>query len=475
MRKIEINLLSLEHIPREFADQHTEHKILFPQTVVGVLAVLGVLLFGTSVFSYQQSRDMNSGLNRTVDGVFGALAPLNTFSESGTKLLSGEREDRINILLLGIGGKNHDGSHLTDTVIIASIKPTTRQVALISIPRDLVVPINGSGWRKINTINAFGETERPGYGAELTRQTMSTLFAIPLHYVLRVDFDGFVKVVDLLGGIRLTVDQPFTDYSYPTLNYKYQTVSFRAGEQIMDGETALKFVRSRHSIMNNEGSDFARSKRQQKVMIALKEKILSHETLLNPSRVASLLSTLEEHITTDLKPWEMVRLSFMARKIDRSSIIHLGFDNSPSGLLVDDVIEGAYILKSRDDTFSEIHTAISTVFETHLQNNKESARVIVQNGTRIEGLASREARQLEASGYQIDAISNANERTLAVTQIFDLSHAKPEAKKILETKFYTLAQDGVARAERTLFPAADFLIIVGSSADLSTPQAASAQ
>ena len=203
---------------------------------------------------------------------------------------------RINLLLLGTGGPGHEGPYLSDTMIFASIDKKGKDIVLISIPRDLWAP-NLSA--KINSAYAFG-IER-GDGLQLVEETVSLLFGMPVHYAFRLDFNGFVEVVDLVGGLVVNVEKPFVDNRYPiagleddlcTLTIekeqidgqevevvkvsdqekirisdlndsndpftcRYETIEFAKGETLMDGQTALKFVRSRHG-SSQEGSDFAR-------------------------------------------------------------------------------------------------------------------------------------------------------------------------------------------------------------------------
>ena len=129
------------------------------------------------------------------------------------KQLKGEENDRVNVLLLGMGGQGHDGPYLTDTMMLASVKPSTKQVALMSIPRDLVAPV--SNWQKINSINAYAEQKTPGSGGEATSQAMSELLQTPIDYYVRVDFNGFAKIIDEFGGIEVNVENTLDDYSYP--------------------------------------------------------------------------------------------------------------------------------------------------------------------------------------------------------------------------------------------------------------------
>lgn len=232
--------------------------------------------------------------------------------------------DHINILLLGIGGKNHEGPNLTDTVIFTSISTKGDKVTLVSIPRDLWIPDLSA---KINTAYSTGESKRQGGGIVLSKAVVSKIVNQPIDYVLRIDFDGFVKAVDLVGGLSVNVDRNFDDYEYPidgkeedpcghndtelkelatassqleAFPCRYNHVHFDKGLQEMDGKTALQFVRSRHA-QGGEGSDFARSQRQEKIIKAFKDKVFSLQTLANPAKVVSLYDILKGSIDTDIK------------------------------------------------------------------------------------------------------------------------------------------------------------------------------
>ena len=322
-----------------------------------------------------------------------------------------------------MGGKDHDGPQLSDTNILLSVKPSTRSAAFISIPRDLLVPIEGYGWRKINNANAFAEMNAPGSGPETAAAVISKVLNVPVHYTLRVDFAGFSEIVDILGGLEIDVDKPFTDYSYPTDDYKYQTISFSAGPQTMDGARALMFVRSRHSGMNNEGSDFARSARQQKVITAVKEKVFSAQFLLNPQKINDVVSSLREHISTNIKSWELLAFLSLARSIDQDHILSFVFDDGPENFLTSSVVEGAYVLlpetgrSSRCKSLSVIFLAARSK-RNRTKNPRRGASRRRQNGTRTPGLAGRFASSLTKAGYTVVSIENAEQRDAVVSRLF---------------------------------------------------------
>ncbi len=471
MNQIKINLLQLDAITHDQLTPEQPKKIFFPKAIIALVSVLFIGFGASSVFSYQQSQDTTSGISQIFHQVFSG--PLRTLTGGGEKKLNGESDDRVNILLLGIGGKKHDGPYLSDTIVIVSVKPSTKQVAFISIPRDLQVYMDGYGWRKINEADAFGESINPGYGPEFARQVISKTFDISLQYYVRVDFDGFEKIIDILDGVTVTVDKPFTDYTYPTENYKFQTISFKAGEQTMDGKTALTFVRSRHSMMNNEGSDFARSKRQQKILLAVKEKILNKKFILNPQKISEVLSTLQENMVTDMRAWEIVKFALLAPSVNQQTMLHFVFDNSPDNFLVDSTANGAYILQSKDGTFMEMQKKVKTIFESEqplliTESSvflKEQPTIRIQNGTRIEGLASKTARKLTDIGFSVGSFSNAKERNIQQTTLHDLTYGKKQESRIYLEKMFGVTAQPVQKKSDSSETQSDFLLILGGDAE----------
>lgn len=378
----------------------------------------------------------------------------------GDKLLNGEADGRVNFLLLGEGGLPHDGPYLTDTIMVASLKPDTGEVALISIPRDLVVNLGRYGWQKINAANAFGEQAGPGQGAVFAGQIIGQMLNLPIHYYVRVNFDGFDNMVDQLGGLPINVARAFADHQYPTDNYGYTTVSFDAGWQVMSGQQALEFVRSRHAA-GSEGSDFARAHRQQQVLVALKNKLLSPSTYLNPVLVIRLYRIFSESVETNLTAGDAVRLANLLRDVQPEHIATRVFDNTPSGLLHETVgAGGAYILVPNVPDYSELRVAVADIFNTQGLGG-EAAKVVLENGTSTAGLAQSVSQNLEALGITVTNVTNASSPTFNRTIVYDYTnHAKPATRQVLETMFHTTAVSPSASDPGA--PAADFLIILGA-------------
>jgi len=217
---------------------------------------------------------------------------------------------RVNVLILGKSGTGHAGADLTDTMMLVSISLEKKSVNLISIPRDIWIPEIRA---KINSAYYWGR-QKPEFGGGLSfaKKNIETITGLPVNYALVLDFSSFKDIINALGGVNVDVANSFTDNLYPIagrendlcdggkeLKCRYETIRFEKGVNFMDGTTALKFVRSRNGD-NNENTDIAREMRQQKVISAIKNKILSYQTLLNPVKLIRFWKVASSSIETDL-------------------------------------------------------------------------------------------------------------------------------------------------------------------------------
>ncbi|KKQ53361.1 MAG: cell envelope-related transcriptional attenuator [Microgenomates group bacterium GW2011_GWC1_38_12] len=218
-------------------------------------------------------------------------------------------DGRTNILVLGKGDVGHEAPDLTDTMILVSVDHQSHKVNLISLPRDIWITTLRT---KLNSTYYWGNKKQPpaqrasglegSGGMILAKSSVEEIVGQPVHYALVLDFSGFKKIIDVLGGVEVDVERSFSDEKYPIpgreddlcngdpeFKCRYETLNFVQGKQFMDGETALKFVRSRNAI-GDQGTDFARQVRQQKVITAIKDKLLSKEILLSPKKLTKLFN-----------------------------------------------------------------------------------------------------------------------------------------------------------------------------------------
>ncbi|MBX4191753.1 MAG: LCP family protein, partial [Candidatus Doudnabacteria bacterium] len=274
--------------------------------------------------------------NKIFTGDRNIFRRLGDLLSSSDEPLKGEDQGLVNILLLGIGGADHDGGHLTDTIIVASLNTKTNEVVLTSIPRDFALTLDKYGYNKINAAYAyaFRDDENNAGSAAIEVAEKITGFEIPYYAV--IDFKGFVSAVDHVGGVDVVVDRTFTDETFPN-DFPYDTkgyiapVTFNKGPEHMNGQRALIFARSRYSQNANEGSDFARSERQKKVLIAMKDKVLQLN-LTDVNTINNLLGDFTENFRTNMEPYELKRLGDLGKKLDSKNIYSLSLE--PDGVLI---------------------------------------------------------------------------------------------------------------------------------------------
>ncbi len=257
---------------------------------------------------------------------------------------------RVNIALYGYGGDGHDGAFLSDSIMVVSIQPrgdgNPPQVAEISIPRDWFVPIPIGGTQKtyyarVNEAYSIGQSGSPvtsaAYtgdhgGGGLADATLSNLLGIHIDHFVGLDFTAFKAAVNSVGGVDIDVEHTFTDNNYPRgecddpkhPDCAVETIHFNAGPQHMDGTTALIFARSRESSDPLEGTNFARNKRQQLVLSAIKQKVLSIGGLRN---LPDLLNSLGDHVKTDLPLGDALSLYDLVKNVNSTRFEHVSIDD----------------------------------------------------------------------------------------------------------------------------------------------------
>ncbi len=207
--------------------------------------------------------------------------------------------ERTNFLLVGIDTREtNKGLQNTDTMIVGSYYHDTNTLIMLSIPRDTYVEMPGTpGWyKRINSVYSQAEHNEEGTGFESLVTAVTEYTDLEIQYYGMVDMKGFRNIIDIVGGIEVYVENSFTDDRYPDDKNGEITVSFEKGLQTLSAEKAIQYARSRHSLDNMEGSDYARAKRQQKVILAIKEKLLSSETLLNPAKIIEILGELQNNV-----------------------------------------------------------------------------------------------------------------------------------------------------------------------------------
>lgn len=414
---------------------------------LAIIALLGWYVLGPfSALRKIQESDSAAGSG----SFFGFLGNI----VSGRQL-AGEAEGRVNILLLGVGGSNHPGGTLADTIQLVSVNTKTKQVAVMSIPRDLRVTIPGAGVNKINYAHAYGElsSKTTGGGPAVTKKVVSTILDLPIHYYVRMDFEGFTKLVDALGGVDIFVEKAINDPFYPAPDMiHYDPFKIAAGWHHMDGATALKYVRSRETT-----SDFDRSRRQQQMLQALKERALSLNILVSPKKVNEIASILGNHVRTDLATWEIARaIELASRDAGSYTIITRVLAVGPEEPLMS-VNDGGYYLVPRTGNFKEIQTITENIFTEPLLK-EEAAKIEIVNASGDARLLLELSTTLKNQGFTVTSARTARE-TSGKTTLFDYSGGtKPKTGELLAKQFGVVATSHTKPSSS----AVDFTVIVGT-------------
>lgn len=267
----------------------------------------------------------------------GLMTGLIVFCLVGLVLLVGivlPMGERLNILVLGLDRRPGEGDAVrADAIMVVTAKASEPVLGLFSIPRDLYLNIPGQGENRINTAHIFGEIEQPGSGPERTAGAIAENFGIPVHGWIRIDFDGFIALVDAVGGVEIDVPEAVIDYSYPTADYGTMLLEIPAGIQHMDGERALQYARSRHS-----GSDFDRAARQQ---LLVRSVVQALARPANWIRLPAVYRAFADAVDSKLSWSQLVRVGVAALRVGPEGIDRLVIDEemvtpfmTPSGAAV---------------------------------------------------------------------------------------------------------------------------------------------
>ena len=449
--------LKAEELPAEPVEESRLHRVKrrsSAKRVFGLTILVVVLLVG----GWFATKVALGGWNWD-----SGLASLFTFNR--TKLL-GEESGRVNVLLLGIPGEGPgvEGPNLTDTIMTASLNVSDKSGLLFSLPRDLFVKVPEYGDSKLNAVYEIGNSQDGAEGGKLAADVIGQVLGLDIPYYVRIDFSGFAKVIDELGGINVTVDKDLYDDKYPGPNKSYEVVDIKAGTYTMDGAMALKYARSRQST-----SDFDRARRQQQVMLAMRDKAMETNLIANPTKALALLDILKDSIQTNLTIPEMKRALELTKDFDATKLVSKVFDDSPTGLLYGTRVGEQYALKPVGDDFKTVSDYVAKVIsgETTVDAadqevaSTEPLKVEVLNGTNVTGLAGKIATQLKAQSYNIVSTGNNATKGFTKTMVYDLSGGKREweVKRLASALKAEISTDKV-----TTTTAAEVRVVVGSEA-----------
>ncbi len=414
-------LLQVGHLWHEKAEERkrAERRInLFKRIIVILVAILcSFLLFAGTAKALLSLKVLS----------------LQSFAHIAGSDLPTDAYGHTNILLLGQGDADHEGVDLTDTVMIASLDPTkTKSAVLMSLPRDLYfLETQNMGDDRLNSLyrNYKIKLKRAGKtDAEASMLSMRELadeigraLGMEIHHIVKVDFIGFVQAVDAIEGVDIEVPSDLVDPEYPGPNYTYETFSIAAGPQHLDGETALKYARSRHST-----SDFSRSARQQQILRAIADKVQTQGILTKPGQILDLLEIMNEHVLTTLQTRDMVSLAALGKNLDQSRIITMqinsenglyGALSEAGGLLYNpprDQFGGAAVLlpvsiPEIPVTWKRIHLLVQMLMHERTAY-VENTPIRIWNTGALPGSARKLGGELIRFGFNVVATENAPER-----------------------------------------------------------------
>ena len=367
-------------------------------------------------------------------------------------------EDVLNLLLIGLDSTRNLRAQNTDVIVVISINKETKQVSLLSIPRDLWVYIPTYGWSRINVAHRKGySTDYPGGGPALLSRTIEVNFGISIHHWGRVDFEGFARVVDELGGVTMTVACPVNlRYQPPDPNGSEEDQEERIlepGIYHMDGATALRYVRTRR-----DSSDFDRARRQQQFLRAMWDQTKSPDFVL---KIPGLWSALKDSFETDLGLGDILSLAPVALDIEPQRIrsLYIGPNQTTDWT----THEGWRVLLPDYDKIQQVVASLYAPPSTSGdQVASEGARIQVRNGTYRRQLARIAADQLRWHGLKVVDTGLADNPNHKQTRII-VFNDKPEALDLL-IRLLRVRPENVIRQPDANQPA-DIRVVLGDDYD----------
>ncbi len=389
----------------------------------------GVFYAGFFLYKLNSFENKIANPDKPKETVIDTLKSITTNSSSQLKESS---DGRINILLLGIGGKENNAPNLTDTIMIASVNLKTNQVALLSIPRDLYVTVPTFNVQtKINAVYQLGLNSGSN-DAKTIKDTIKNITGLDINYYAVLNFQGFRDIINAIGGINITSDRDIYDATYPGPNNSYTIFKLDKGFHHMDGETALKYARERH---DDPQGDFGRAKRQQQIIQATKNKIFSASTLFDVFAINNLVDALGENIKTDISTQDLDAFYELSKKLDTVNINNVVVDawNSNSLLKVSHVdFNGlqAFVLIPRIANYSEIQDLAQNIFDLNkikrkqAEIAKENASVTLINQSGDVNILEKIRKLLSKNfGYTKVSIStDPTKSTIDTTYAYDLTN-----------------------------------------------------
>ncbi|MBL8055430.1 MAG: LCP family protein [Anaerolineales bacterium] len=428
---------------------------LLPSWGIGALIGLFVLATGLAAYLvFTSVRDFVAGWQITGQSAGGPPASSGGQVQTGTGAGSNNGgapapnpivpqkwtgADRVTILLLGIDRRSGDTDRAfrTDSIMILSLDPVAKSAVILSIPRDLWVEIPGFDNAKITEANFKGDAfNYPGGGPALAVRTVEHNLGVTINYYVRLDFTAFEALIDAIGGIEVDNPTAIDDPWYPDGSYGYEPFYLPAGRQHLNGHDALRYARTRH-----DSSDVARAGRQQQVVMAVRDKVVSLDMLPQLLlKAPTLYQALNESIQTDLTLDQIVALALLAPDIPRENVTQAVIDyqyvleyTTPDGLQVL-VPQRDKIRELRDELFRPAAALAAPAQDDPALRQGEAAKVEVLNGAGVEGLARATAEWLQGQGVNVVNFDTADRSDYTGTVIVDYT-GKPYTTRWLARTF----------------------------------------
>jgi len=331
--------------------------------------------------------------------------------------------NRVNILVVGCDEIENHGR--ADTIVLLSISPKTKDVLILSIPRDTRVEIPGRGMDKINHAYAFG-------GEKLISKTVSSFLNVPIHFSAVVDFNGFVNIIDELGGVEINVEKE--------MHYVDKAggveINLYPGKQILNGEKSLQYIRFRHDKLG----DLGRIKRQQKLALAVIKKMISFDSI---TKIPQISEGMKGYIETNIKAQDAITFTNLFRGVNQEKFRLETVQSKPV------YIEGVSYL---EPNVEEVQQKVKSL----IYGENIGVKVEVLNGNAMSGIAHKIAKDLELQGFKIVNIGNADNFNYKKTKIIVYS------KEVnLDNEFKKLFYDFEIVKEYQTNADLDLVIILG--------------
>lgn len=350
------------------------------RTLLWTVAIIVVAVIGYAIYYFTAVYNQIDALQKTGDASpFKNVQPTNV---AVTQPPVWEGTEPVNILLMGVDSRSADDGEIprSDTMLVASLDPVKKTIHLFSILRDTYIPISGYGENRINSAIT--------HGPNTAMKTVSDLLGIPIQYYVYTDFQGFIKLVDAVGGIDFNVEK---DMHYTSAADKHMyDIDLKAGMQHLDGKTALQYVRFRHDAM----SDFSRTERQRAFLTAVGEKMKSTTSIMN---LPTILEQVNPYIDTNLSTDDLWKLASVAYDSKMNGSDQL----PPDDLLAEKKVGGADVIgiKSSEELQKYVQEAL---------NKSAVEPTPVSTGTNKSGTSSDSSSSSSNSSSSTESSSPTN-------------------------------------------------------------------